>query len=202
MADNMILHKTNQLDVFCICYIDEVIQEALNYAQSCGMMCLSVNMVQFPNEFNNNTAISLAKLERADGRVFEDVGVASPNNVPQCSADFIVSMSLGRAIMNVIVAAYNIFSYLGGNHEIITDNDFKNSICGGYLEVTPYQNIHHKPDLNRCNGKLVANRKEELINRLAERKYIDVQPLCMLKFGKRLQRLQGSEANKLIHYLK
>jgi hypothetical protein len=63
MSDKKNLPKINQSKVVNIRGKDVATYEAaLDYAHQCGMMSLSVGLIQFPNESNGNTAISLAEL--------------------------------------------------------------------------------------------------------------------------------------------
>lgn len=199
MCDQVSIPEINQSNVHYICLRSEITYIALDYAHQCGMMGISVNMIQFPNESNNNTAVCLAELKRSDGKVFVDVGDASPSSVPQGSNNCIISISSERAMYNVIITAYNIFSYLGGDSESITDADFKDSICG--VDVRQDHQSPQRQSLNGCGSNLLNDKQESLICDLADIQDIDVHALCMIKFGKRLENLHFSEANKLIQYL-
>lgn len=201
MSNQVSLPEINQSKVHYICPRSEITYIALDYAHQCGMMGISVDMIQFPNKSNKDTAICLATLKRADGKVFVDVGDASPISVPQGSANCIISISSERAMYNVIITAYNIFNYLGSNSESITDADFKDSICGVCKDVMQGPESQHLQCVNCCGSELLTDKQEELINELAEILDMDAQSLCMIKFGKRLQSLHCSEAEKLIQYL-
>lgn len=201
MSNQVSLPEINQSNVHHICPRSEITYIALDYAHQCGMMGISVDMIQFPNESNKNTSICLATLKRADGIVFVDVGDANPNNVPQGSANCIISISSERAMYNVIINAYNIFSYLGGDFASITDDDLKNSICKSSIDMSNGQKSSNVQYANGGSSELLTDKQEKLINDLAEILDMDAQALCMIKFGKRLQSLHCSEAEKLIQYL-
>ena len=114
MYDKNNLPKINKSKVVNIRGKDVATYEAaLDYAHQCGMMSLAVNPIQLPDASNGNTAIFLAKLTTEDGRVFEDVGDANPNNVPRGCVDSFIRVASSRAKSRVISDAYNLKSILG-----------------------------------------------------------------------------------------
>ena len=203
MSDKKNLPKINQSKVVNIRGKDVATYEAaLDYAHQCGIMSLSVGLIQFPNESNGNTAISLAELMTEDGRVFRDIGDANPNNVPRGCAESFIRMSSSRAKSRVISDAFNLKSLLGDSSNTIETSRDDKAIDAEFSVMDQNQHPIQKQALNGGGSKPLSVKQEGLINSLAERKGLDAQSLAMQKFGKCVQELQGSEANELIQSLK
>jgi len=203
MSDKKNLPKINQSKVVNIRGKDVATYEAaLDYAHQCGIMSLSVGLIQFPNESNGNTAISLAELMTEDGRVFRDIGDANPNNVPRGCAESFIRMSSSRAKSRVISDAYNLKSLLGDSPNSVDTSRDNKVIDVDFDVVGQTQQSSQKQALNGGGSKPLSAKQSELIYSLAERKGTDAQSLAMQMFGKSVQELQGSEANELIQSLK
>jgi hypothetical protein len=203
MSDKNNLPKINQSKVVNIRGKDVATYEAaLDYAHQCGMMGLSVGLIQFPNESNGNTAICLAELTTEDGRVFRDVGDANPNNVPRGCSESFIRMSSSRAKARVISDAYNIKSILCDGSRSIDANRDNHTVDADFVVMGQSQQPAQKQALNGGGSKPLSDKQAGLIHSMAERKGADAQSLAMQMFGKSVQELQGSEANELIQSLK
>lgn len=113
MSDKKNLPKINQSKVVNIRGKDVPTYEAaLDYAHQCGIAELAVNLIQSPDASNNNTAICSAKLKTEDGKLFEDIGDANPNNVPRGCTESFIRIASARAKSRVLLDAYNIKSRL------------------------------------------------------------------------------------------
>jgi hypothetical protein len=203
MSDKKNLPKINQSKVVNIRGKDVATYEAaLDYAHQCGIMSLSVGLIQFPNESNGNTAISLAELMTEDGRVFRDIGDANPNNVPRGCAESFIRMSSSRAKSRVISDAYNIKSILDDSSRSIDISRNDKAVDAEFFVMDQNQQPTQKQALNGGGSKPLSDKQAGLIFSMAERKGVDAQSLAMQKFGKSVQELPGSEANELIQSLK
>ena len=203
MSDKKNPPKINQSKVVNIRGKDVATYEAaLDYAHQCGIMSLSVGLIQFPNESNGNTAISLAELMTEDGRVFRDIGDANPNNVPRGCAESFIRMSSSRAKSRVISDAYNIKSILDDSYRNIDISRNDKAVDAEFFVMDQNQQSTQKQALNGGGSKPLSAKQSELIYSLAERKGADAHSLAMQMFGKSVQELQGSEANELIQSLK
>lgn len=203
MSDQNKLPKIKQSGVINIHGKGIATYEAtLDYAHQCGIQKLVVEMVQFPLESNNNSAICSATLETKDGKIFKDIGDANPDNVPRgCVASYI-RIASSRAKARVMSDAFNVKSHLDdryrrveiGNENDVTDVDF--------IVVGQSQQSTQKQVLNGGGSKPLSEKQEGLIHSLAERKDVDVQSRAMQMFGKNVHELQGIEASELIQSLK
>jgi hypothetical protein len=203
MSDKKNPPRINQSKVVNIRGKDVATYEAaLDYAHQCGIMSLSVGLIQFPNESNGNTAISLAELMTEDGRVFRDIGDANPNNVPRGCAESFIRMSSSRAKSRVISDAYNIKSILDDSSRNIDISRNDKAVDAEFFVMDQNQQPTHKQALNGGGSKPLSDKQAGLIFSMAERKGVDAQSLAMQMFGKSVQDLQGSEANELIQSLK
>lgn len=203
MSEKNNLPKINQSKVVNIRGKDVATYEAaLDYAHQCGIAELAVNLIQSPDASNNNTAICSAKLKTEDGKLFEDIGDANPNNVPRGCVDSFIRVASARAKSRVISDAYNLKSLLGDSSNSI-DSSRDNKVIDVDFEVMSQgQASTQKQALNGGGSKPLSAKQSELIYSLAERKGTDAQSLAMQMFGKSVQELQGSEANELIQSLK
>ena len=203
MSDKKNLPKINQSKVVNIRGKDVATYEAaLDYAHQCGIMSLAVNIIQSPDASNNNTAICSAKLKTEDGKLFEDIGDANPNNVPRGCVDSFIRVASARAKSRVISDAYNLKSILGDSFNSADTSRDNNVIDADFDVVGQTQQSSQKKALNGGGSKLLSDKQAGLIFSMAERKGADSQSLAMQKFGKSVHELQGSEANELIQSLK
>lgn len=72
-------------------------QGVLDAATRAGLKSLTTRIVQLPTPENGNEAVVMARAEFADGRVFEDVGDASPKNCSPQIATAALRMASTRA---------------------------------------------------------------------------------------------------------
>lgn len=203
MSDKKNLPKINQSKVVNIRGKDVATYEAaLDYAHQCGIMSLAVNLIQSPDASNNYTAICSAKLKTEDGKLFEDIGDANPNNVPRGCVDSFIRVASARAKSRVISDAYNLKSLLGDSFNSADTSKDNKVIDVDFDVVGQTQQSSQKQALNGGGSKPLSDKQAGLIFSMAERKGVDAQSLAMQMFGKSVQELQGSEANELIQSLK
>ena len=80
----------------------------LDLAHRSGLKSITVTLLQAPSDANGNTAISHARSEFEDGRIFEDIGDANASNVGRMVAAHIIRMSATRAKARTLRDALNI----------------------------------------------------------------------------------------------
>lgn len=80
----------------------------LDAATKAGLRSLTTKLLQAPSPENNHAAIVLARAEFEDGRVFEDLGDASPANCSAQIATAAIRMASTRAKGRVLRDAINV----------------------------------------------------------------------------------------------
>lgn len=80
----------------------------LDAATKAGLKSLTTRLLQAPSAENNHTAIVLARAEFDDGRVFEDLGDASPANCSAQIATAAIRMASTRAKGRTLRDAINV----------------------------------------------------------------------------------------------
>jgi hypothetical protein len=80
----------------------------LDAATKAGLKSLTTTIVQIPSPENGNMAVVMARAEFEDGRVFEDVGDASPQNTSPQIATAALRMAATRAKGRVLRDAVNV----------------------------------------------------------------------------------------------
>ncbi len=79
----------------------------LDEAHEKGLVGISTDLVQVPNESNGNVAISTAVVDMGDGKTFSGIGDASPANVGRMIAPHIIRMAETRAKARALRDAIN-----------------------------------------------------------------------------------------------
>ena len=87
-------------------------QGKLDYAHQCGLGSITSRIIQFPVSENSNICICEAIVKTSDGRVFSDIGDASPDNVPRGCMNRIIGVASTRAKSRALSDAFNISSSL------------------------------------------------------------------------------------------
>ncbi|MEL7638049.1 MAG: hypothetical protein AAGU21_00250 [Solidesulfovibrio sp.] len=174
----------------------------LDYAHQFGIKSLEVKLLQIPNEENGNTCIALARLEKIDGTVFEDVGDATPENVPKGCASNYIRMASTRAKSRVLSDGYNIGAALQGDD----DHNFENDRSSVHIMDAEFTDItNKKQQYNQAkNGggvKPASEKQLALISSLARNQSTSPEDIANNLFGKSLNELQGFEANRMIQEL-
>lgn len=80
----------------------------LDAATKAGLRSLTTRVLQIPDASNNHVAVVLARAEFEDGRVFEDVGDASPANCSVQIATAALRMASTRAKGRVLRDSINV----------------------------------------------------------------------------------------------
>ena len=165
MSDKNNLPKINKSKVVNIRGKDVATYEAaLDYAHQCGIMSLAVNIIQSPDASNNNTAICSAKLKTEDGKLFEDIGDANPNNVPRGCVDSFIRLASARAKSRVISDAYNLKSLLGDSFNSADTSKDNKVIDVDFDVVGQTQQSSQKQALNGGGSKPLSDKQAGLTN--------------------------------------
>lgn len=140
----------------------------LNEAHTKGLLNIEVEILQYPNSDNHFLAVCKATVTFKDGRIFTEVGDASPKNVNKMIAPHIVRMAAtrakGRALRDALNIAQALKEELGGDEDTSFQNrssestDTKECPIHGetmYAKDGKYGKFysHKLEDDSWCNGK-------------------------------------------------
>ncbi|WP_156955731.1 hypothetical protein [Solidesulfovibrio alcoholivorans] len=176
----------------------------LDYAHQFGIKSLEVKLLQMPNEENGNTCIALARLEKIDGSIFEDVGDATPENVPRgCSSNYI-RMASTRAKSRVLSDGYNIGAALQGDDDHNSENDMSRVqiMDAEFTDITGGKTQYIQVKNDGGGTKPATERQLNLIKSLASQQSLSPSDLADGMFHKSIEELQGGEASQMIKRLK
>ncbi len=167
----------------------------LDYGHQQGIKKLFTEIIQFPNKENDNTAICMALVETEDGRIFSDIGDASPNNVPSACVQSYIRIASTRAKSRALGDAYNIGA-LGEEDIEVAENT-------QIIDVTPFAAPAPSKQLSAGGGdKPISNGQIKFIEGLCGKRGEDPETVAQDKYGKPLFDLVGHEANDLIKLLR
>jgi len=121
----------------------------LDIAHKMHLNSLQVELLQYPTQENNNTAVCRAVAKTSTGGVFMDIGDANPQNCNSKVAKHIIRMASTRAKARCLRDMTNIgltaLEELGDINEVI-----------GELEVPGKQNLPKKDNIRRITGRSKA----------------------------------------------
>lgn len=166
----------------------------LDYGHQQGIKKLCTEIVQFPNKDNDNTAICMALVETEDGRIFSDIGDASPSNVPSGCVQSYIRIASTRAKSRALGDAYNIGA-LGEEDIVVAENT-------QIIDVTPVVDPAPSKQLSAGGGdKPISSGQIKYIEGLCGNRGEDPEELARTKWGRPLSELLGKEADQLIKSL-
>jgi len=169
----------------------------LDYAHQHGITKLGVELIQSPSKENDQTAICRAILETTDGRIFADIGDASPSNTPRGCSDHFIRLASTRAKTRVLCDAFNIKSKINSAHE----NDHQTIDVDNQVNK---QTIVHSPAAITL-WKPISDKQKYTIKSLASKSNIsdiDLDALSREKFKKDINSLSTNEAHFLIQHIR
>ena len=166
----------------------------LDYGHQQGIKKLFTEIIQFPNKENDNTAICMTLVETEDGRIFSDIGDASPNNVPSACVQSYIRIASTRAKSRALGDAYNIGA--------LSEEDIATAENTQIIDVTPFAAPAPSKQLSAGGGdKPISNGQIKFIEGLCGKRGEDPEKLALAKYGRPLNELLGKEAGKLIKLL-
>jgi hypothetical protein len=123
----------------------------LDVAHQRSLVSVDVELLQFPSDDNKQTAICKATVKTIDGKIFSDIGDASPNSCNHKIQKHIIRMASTRAKARAFRDMDNIgmtaLEELGDFNEIIRDDDNK-KLPQTKNNVRKFQKQVVKPVLN------------------------------------------------------
>lgn len=168
----------------------------LDYAHQCGLKSIQTEIVQYPDETNKHMAICSTTVTTEDGKVFTDIGDASPDNVPAGCRGNYIRIASTRSKSRALSDAYNVAAQLDENSP--DEYEANNNV----IDVTP--DSVPSPSKNTFAGggsKPISDGQIRFISNLCHNKREDPEMVTQNKYGKSLTELVGSEANELIQLL-
>ena len=184
-------------------------QGKLDYAHQCGIDSITSRIIQFPVSENSNICICKAVVKTSDGRVFSDIGDASPDNVPRSCMNRIIGVASTRAKSRALSDAFNISSSLDDMDDssiidITAVQDSSPEACQDILSVQQNANTGDT-DKSKMQGgglKSISAKQMNFIEKLASRQRITGDELAMSIVNKSLEQLTGAEADFIIKSVK
>lgn len=184
-------------------------QGKLDYAHQCGLDSITSKIIQFPVSENSNTCICEAFVKTSDGRIFSDIGDASPDNVPRGCINRIIGVASTRAKSRALSDAFNISSSLDDMDESniidITPVQMNSSeSCQDMISVQQNTNTGDD-DKSKMQGgglKSISAKQMNFIEKLASKQHTTGDDLAMSIVNKSLEQLTGTEADFIIKYVK
>ena len=184
-------------------------QGKLDYAHQCGIDSITSKIIQFPVSENSNTCICEAVVKTSDGRVFSDIGDASPDNVPRGCMNRIIGVASTRAKSRALSDAFNISSSLDDMDEssiidITAVQDGSPEACRDMLSVQQNTDTGDA-DKSKMQGgglKSISAKQMNFIEKLASKQRITGDELAISIVNKSLEQLTGAEADFIIKSVK
>ena len=184
-------------------------QGKLDYAHQCGLGSITSRIIQFPVSENSNTCVCEAVVKTSDGRVFSDIGDASPDNVPRGCMNRIIGVASTRAKSRALSDAFNISSSLDDMDEssiidITAVQDSSPELCQDMLSVQQNADTGDA-DKSKMQGgglKSISAKQMNFIEKLASRQRITGDELAISIVNKSLEQLTGAEADFIIKSVK
>ena len=122
----------------------------LDLAHQKNLASIYVELIQYPSQENNNTAICKATVKTIDGKTFTDIGDANPQNCNSKVAKHLIRMSSSRSKARALRDCVNIgmtaLEELGDLNEVIGNDDNrkaqapKNNVRKFQKQVKPVSN--------------------------------------------------------------
>jgi hypothetical protein len=166
----------------------------LDIAESRGLVRLEVEVIQFPAEENNHTAVCLAKVELED-KICADIGEASAKTLSPEVSDYLLSMASTRSKARALKTALSIGAV--SDVELRSFDDVNSEKPAGQPVQTK---LNPKPPAKH-NGTITPAQKSA-IKGMAARNDLDPDKLAQEMFQAPLDKLTKRNASTLIEHLK
>ena len=167
----------------------------LDYGHQYGIKKLCVELAQFPHKDNDNTAICAATVETEDGKIFSDIGDASPSNVPSGCVQSYIRIASTRAKSRALSDAFNIGA-LSEEDIVAAENNTR------IIDVVPLSVQKETKSLAVGGGdNPISPKQRDFITGLCQQSGKDAESVASERFNKSIDSLVGREANELIKFL-